>query len=420
MGLRPGDRLLAINGHVLRDVIDYYFYAADERLELEIQRAGERLAFVVEREYGEDFGARFTDDVFDGLRRCSNSCVFCFVDQMPPGLRRSLYVKDDDYRYSFLHGNFVTLSNWTEEDWERVEEQHLSPLYISVHSTDSETRCHMLCNPRVPDILQQLRRLAAMGIEMHTQIVVVPGFNDGNQLERTVSDLTALFPAVRSIGVVPVGLTKYHTGMVRLLTAEEEREIADAIACWQKENRDNLGVALVYASDELYLRTRHNIPPAEEYDGFPQLENGIGLVRLLLDEWETLNRAWPGVAARGRATVVCGTLIAPTLGQICRELQERAGLDITVEPVPNEFFGATVTVSGLLAGRDVVCGLQGQELGDVVFVPRSMFEATGQVTVDDMTREEMEASLQVDVVAASDMATVLDHFAGEGLPCRES
>jgi putative radical SAM enzyme (TIGR03279 family) len=278
----------------------------------------------------------------------------------------------------------------------------------------------MLCNPRVPDILQQLRRLAAMGIEMHTQIVVVPGFNDGNQLERTVSDLTALFPAVRSIGVVPVGLTKYHAGMVRLLTAEEEGEIVDATTHWQEENRDNLGVALVYASDELYLRTRHNIPPAEEYDGFPQLENGIGLVRLLLDEWETLNKAWPGVEARGRATVVCGTLIAPTLGQICRELQERAGLDITVEPVPNEFFGATVTVSGLLTGRDVVCGLQGQELGDVVFVPRSMFEATGQVTVDDMTREEMEASLQVDVVAASDMATVLDHFAGEGLPCRES
>ena len=412
MGLRPGDRLVAINGDVLRDVIDYYFYAADERLELEMQRAGEWLAFVVEREYGEDFGVRFTDDVFDGLRRCSNSCAFCFVDQMPPGLRRSLYVKDDDYRYSFLHGNFVTLSNWTEEDWERVEEQHLSPLYISVHSTDSETRRRMLCNPRVPDILQQLRRLAAMGIEMHTQIVVVPGFNDGNQLERTVSDLTALFPAVRSIGVVPVGLTKYHTGKVRLLTVEEEGEIVGAITHWQKENRDNLGVGLVYPSDELYLRTGHNIPSVAEYDGFPQLENGIGLVRLLLDEWETLNRAWPGVAARGRATVVCGTLIAPTLGWIGRELQARAGLDITVEPVPNEFFGGTVTVSGLLTGRDVVCALQGQELGDVVFVPRSMFEATGQVTLDDMTREEMEASLQVAVVAAGEIATVVEHFAG--------
>jgi NifB/MoaA-like Fe-S oxidoreductase len=259
-----------------------------------------------------------------------------------------------------------------------------------------------------------------MGIEMHTQVVVIPGFNQGQDLKRTVSDLTALFPAVMSIGVVPVGLTKYHTGKVRLLTAEEEGEIVDAITHSQKENRDHLGVALVYPSDELYLRTGHNILPVAEYDGFPQLENGIGLVRLLLDEWETLNRAWPGVAARGRATVVCGTLIAPTLGRICRELQERVGLDITIAPVANEFFGATVTVSGLLAGRDVLRALQGQELGDVVFVPRSMLEATGQVTVDDMTREEMEASLQVGVVAASDMATVLDYFAGEGLPCRES
>jgi NifB/MoaA-like Fe-S oxidoreductase len=217
-----------------------------------------------------------------------------------------------------------------------------------------------------------------------------------------------------------VGLTKYHTGKVRLLTAEEEGEIVDAITHSQKENRERLGVAVVYPSDELYIRSGHNIPPAEEYDGFPQLENGVGLVRLLLDEWETLNRAWLGVEARGRATVVCGTLIAPTLGRICREFQYRIGLDITVKPVPNDFLGPTVTVSGLMAGRDVLRALQGQELGDVLFVPRSMFEATGQATLDDMSREQLEDSLQVAVVAASEMATVVEHFAGEGLPCRES
>jgi putative radical SAM enzyme (TIGR03279 family) len=409
--------LVAINGHVLQDVIDYRFYAADERLELETERAGERLAFLVEREYGEDFGVRFTEDVFDGLHRCSNSCAFCFVDQMPPGLRSSLYVKDDDYRLSFLHGNFVTLSNWAEEDWERVEEQHLSPLYVSVHSTDPEIRRHMLCNPHVPDILQQLRRLAALGIEMHTQIVVVPGFNDGQRLEGTVSHLTALFPAVRSIGVVPVGLTKYHTGKVRLLPAEEEARIVDMVTHWQKANRDHLGVAVVYASDELYVRTGHNIPPAEEYDGFPQLENGIGLVRQLLDEWETTSAARAADAAKGEATAVCGTLIAPTLSWICRELQQRTGLDITVRPVLNEFFGPMVTVSGLLTGRDVVRALQGQELGDAVFVPRSMFEATGQVTLDEMTKEEMEASLQVEVVAGGGMGTVMNRLAGESVPC---
>jgi putative radical SAM enzyme (TIGR03279 family) len=419
VGLRPGDRLVSINGHVLRDVIDCHFYAADERLRLETERAGERLAFVVDREYGEDFGVSFTEDVFDGLRRCSNSCAFCFVDQMPPGLRPSLYVKDDDYRYSFLHGNFVTLSNWTEGDWERVGGQHLSPLYISVHSTDSKTRRHMLGNPRVPDILQQLRRLAVLGIEMHTQIVVVPGFNDGKQLERTVTDLTALFPAVRSIGVVPVGLTKYHNGQVRLLTAQEEAEIMDAIIPWQKENRSNLGVTLVYPSDELYLRTGHNIPPAEQYDGFPQLENGVGLVRLLLDEWDMLNRTRARVRAKGNGAVVYGTLIAATLSRICEELKEKTWLDITALSVPNEFFGATVTVSGLLTGRDLVCALRGQELGDVVFVPRSMFEATGQVTLDDMTREEIEAALEAKVVPAGGIANVLDYFGGEGLACGE-
>ena len=400
--------------------MDYHFYAADERLELDTERADERLAFVVDREYGEDFGVRFAEDVFDGLRRCSNSCAFCFVGQLPPGLRPSLYVKDDDYRYSFLHGNFVTLSNWAEQDWERVEEQHLSPLYISVHSTDPEIRRQMLCNPLVPDILQQLRRLAALGIEVHTQIVVVPGFNDGKEVERTVSDLVGLFPAVRSIGVVPVGLTKYHPGNVRLLTADEEGEIVGEVVRWQKENRDKLGVGLVYPSDELYVRTGHNIPACEEYDGFPQLENGVGLVRILLDEWNTLSRAWRGAAARGKGAVVCGTLIAPTLRRICRELQEMTGLDITVQRVPNEFFGTTVTVSGLLTGRDVVRALQGQELGDVVFVPRSMFEATGQVTLDDVTREEMEASLHVAVVAASDMATVVQYFAAESVPCGDT
>jgi putative radical SAM enzyme (TIGR03279 family) len=419
VGLRPGDRLVAINGHVLRDVIDYYFYAADERLELEIERAGERLAFLVDREYGEDLGVRFTEDVFDGVRRCRNGCAFCFVDQMPPGLRPSLYVKDDDYRLSFLHGNFVTLSNWTEEDWHRVEEQHLSPLYISVHSTDLETRRRLLCNPRIPNILPQLRRLAALGIEMHAQIVVVPGWNDGDRLEETVSDLTGLFPAVRSIGVVPVGLTKYHRGQLRLLTVEEEGRIVEAIGHWQGANRDRLGVALVYASDELYLRTGHNVPLAEEYAGFPQLENGIGLVRQLLDEGEALSATCTGTPGRGKAALVCGTLIAPTLRSVCQELQERTGLDITVLPVPNEFFGRTVTVSGLLTAGDVMSALEGQDVGEVVFVPRSMFEAAGRVTLDDVTRKEIEASLQVEVVAAGGLTTVVGRLTGESLACAQ-
>ncbi|NIN65057.1 MAG: DUF512 domain-containing protein, partial [Anaerolineae bacterium] len=208
-GLEPGDRLVSVNGHLLRDVIDYHFHTADEELDLEIERAGQRLAFHVQRRYGEEFGLEFTEDVFDDMRRCNNRCAFCFVDQMPSGMRRSLYIKDDDYRYSFLHGNFITLSNWTDEDWGRVARQRLSPLYISVHATDLDLRRRIFNNPRLPDIRQQLRRLGELGIEMHTQIVLLPGLNDGARLEETLDDLTSLYPAVRSIGVVPVGLTKY-------------------------------------------------------------------------------------------------------------------------------------------------------------------------------------------------------------------
>jgi putative radical SAM enzyme (TIGR03279 family) len=409
LGVQPEDQLISINGHVLRDIIDYHFYAADERLELEIERAGKRLALAVDRRYGEEFGVRFAEDVFDGIRRCGNRCEFCFVDQMPPGLRSSLYVKDDDYRYSFLHGNFITLSNWSDGDWGRVAEQHLSPLYVSVHATGVDLRRRLLCNLRVPDILDQLRRLADMGIEMHTQIVVVPGLNDGEHLDRTVEDLTVLFPSVASVGVVPVGLTRYHRGDMRLLTDREVRAVLDQILPRQEENRRRLGVGLVYPSDELYLRAGEPIPPASEYDGFPQLENGIGLVRELLDGWEELKSK--GLrAAEGNGTVVCGTLIAPLLEQIVADLRDRLGVDLTVRAVENRFFGESVTVSGLLTGGDVVSEVKGQDLGQAVFVSGAMFDAAGRVTLDDVTAQEMEASLGVRVVRASSMDSLLDHF----------
>jgi putative radical SAM enzyme (TIGR03279 family) len=411
--------LVTINGHALRDVIEYYFHAADERLELEIERAGNRLALLLERDYGDELGLRFTEDVFDGLRRCSNRCSFCFVQQMPPGLRRSLYVKDDDYRYSFLHGNFITLSNWSEEDWERVAEQRLSPLYISVHATDPKTRRQLLCNPRVPDILPQLERLAKMRIEMHTQIVVTPCVNDGEQLERTVRDLLSLHPAVASIGVVPVGLTRYHASGVRPLTPEEERDIMDLIVPWQEANRRELGAGIVYPSDELYLRTGRSIPSSQDYDGFPQLENGIGLVRGLLDEWEELKGTSPSQARSGAGTVVCGSLMAPLLDEICRDLKNGQGVDIGVVPVVNDFFGATVTVSGLLTGGDVLAALGGRGLGEVVFLPRAMFEAEGRVTLDDKSREEIEASLGICVVIASGIGEILEWFGDETSSCPE-
>jgi len=409
LGIRPEDQLISINGHVLRDVIDYHFYAADERLEIEIERAGKRLVLAADREYGEEFGIGFAEDVFDGIRRCGNRCQFCFVDQMPRGLRPSLYVKDDDYRYSFLHGNFITLSNWSEQDWERVAEQHLSPLYVSVHATDHELRQRLMCNARLPDIYEQLHRLTGMGVEVHTQIVVVPGVNDDEHLDRTIEDLTALFPGVRSIGVVPVGLTRYHSGEVRLLTDDEVHAVLDQLVPRQQENRRQLGVGLVYPSDELYLRAGYPVPTADEYDGFPQLENGIGLVRGLLDGWEELG--CKGLRpAKGRCTLVCGTLIAPLMGQIVEELSERLGVEIIVRPVENRFFGASVTVSGLLSGRDVMDALEGEDLGRVVFLPRAMFDAAGWVTLDDVTAAEMEACLGIPVLPVSTVEEILGYF----------
>ncbi len=220
-GLRPGDVLRSINGHVLRDVIDYRFYSAEEVLELVVERNGQSFALMAERGYGEDLGLEFTAPTFDGIRRCQNHCDFCFVNQMPPGLRRSLYVKDDDYRYSFLFGNFITLTNLEEQDWVRLAEQRLSPLYVSVHATDAQLRARLLEVPEAPDVLEQIRRLGTIGIEVHAQIVVIPGLNDGAVLERTLQDLTNLYPTVRSVGVVPVGITRYHSCGLRPVSTRE-------------------------------------------------------------------------------------------------------------------------------------------------------------------------------------------------------
>ncbi|MDH4208312.1 MAG: DUF512 domain-containing protein, partial [Anaerolineae bacterium] len=369
-----------------------------------------RLALDVQREYGEDFGLVFAEDVFDGLRRCANRCEFCFVDQMPLGLRASLYVKDDDYRYSFLHGNFVTLTNWSEGDWARVAEQHLSPLYVSVHATDDALRRQLLCNPAAPEILPQLRRLAALGIEIHTQIVVTPGLNDGAQLEHTMRDLAELHPAVQSIGVVPVGLTRYHKGGLRALTAEEERTILGSVTCIQEENLRTLGSRLVYAADEFYLRTGRAVPEAAAYEEFPQLENGIGLVRQLLDEGCSLLERAIEPVRMGRGTVVCGTLIAPVLGSLVGRISEQTGLDLELTVVANEFFGPTVTVSGLLTARDVLGALRGKDLGEAVFLPGSMFDSQGHLTLDGVTVNELQHPLGVPVVPAAGLGEILDYF----------
>jgi putative radical SAM enzyme (TIGR03279 family) len=423
-GLQPGDELLAINGHRLRDALDVQFYAAEEHLALRVRRNGQEYTVEAERQYGEPLGLEFARPTFDGLRRCNNRCEFCFVAQMAPGLRRSLYVRDDDYRHSFLFGNYVTLTNLDEADWERIGEQHLSPLYVSVHATDPGLRRRILSNPAAPDVLAQLRRLAGMGIETHTQIVVVPGLNDGPHLDRSLGDLSGSYPLhplthpfirsyplthplTRSVSVVPVGLTKYHRGDCRVHTDAERRAVFDLVAGWQARLRARLGVHFAYLSDEWYLRLGEEVPPLEAYDGLDLTENGVGLVRRFLENGEFANLRiyeWTnGRMANGEwrlesgdsnfqlptaATLVTGTLFAPVLQRVTADVP-----GVEVVPVVNRFFGETVTVAGLLTGRDVVAQLRERELGDVVVLPAAMFGGPAGQSLDEMGPQDIEKAL---------------------------
>ena len=317
--IEPGDEVISINGHLLRDEIDYRFYGAEEDLEMLVRRGSEETLFEIERDYDDDLGIEFVEPTFDGLRHCANNCSFCFIKGMPSGLRRSLYVKDDDYRYSFLLGNFVTLTNLSDEDWNRIAEQHLSPLYVSVHATDPELRRRLLGNRNAPDILSKLHYLRDVGIEVHTQLVLTPGENDGAPLDQSVEDLAELFPTVLSVGIVPVGLTRYQRDCGRVYRADEAGPILDRVEAWQTEYKQRFGTNWVYASDEWYLLGRRPVPPADGYDGFSQLENGIGLVRLLLDDWSELS-SQSSIFSGTPVTLVCGRLIAPVLEELAAEL----------------------------------------------------------------------------------------------------
>ncbi len=393
LGLRPGDELLAINGHPLRDLIDVQFYGAEERLTLRVRREGTEQTLRARRRYDEPLGLDFVQPLFDGeIRRCTNRCEFCFVAQMPRGLRPSLSIKDDDYRYSFLFGSYITLTNLTEEDWARIGEQHLSPLYVSVHATDPDLRRRVLGNPRAPDIMDDLRRLARMGIEVHTQLVLVPGLNDGPHLDRSIGDLADLYPSVRSVSVVPVGLTKYHRGGCRPYTLPEMRGVWEQVTTWQRRLRGRLGVRFVYLSDEWILRLGERIPPHAAYDGLDLRENGVGLVRSLLDRWRSVERRLSAIGGPEQ-TWVTGELMAPVLEGLAAKFADRTGIRAEVVPVPNRFFGETVTVAGLLTGQDVVAHLRERALQEIVVLPAVMFRGPEGQSLDEMRPDDLARTL---------------------------
>ncbi len=439
-GVRPGSRVLAANGRLLRDVIDYQFYTAEPMVELRVREPeGMERVYRFDKWPDEDLGLEFAEATWDGVRVCTNTCPFCFLKGLPKGMRHTLYVKDDDYRLSFLHGNFVTLTNLTEADWRRLEEQRLSPLYVSVHATDLDLRRRLLGNPTAPDILAQLRRLGTLRIRVHTQIVLCPGVNDGPHLDRTLADLGALYPTVQSIAVVPVGATmqfEQRMGLIGKALAETRRCspayarcIVRQIRGWQRRFRHEHGAAIVHAADEYYLLAGARVPAAVHYDGFPQYENGIGMTRVLIDDWRRtrrallssqpsprpggtpLPRAGQGSGVRAtpppRLTVACGTLIAPTLTRLFAEFSALTGITVQVVPVPNRRFGDRINVSGLLTASDFIAELQGRDLGDAVLLPRTALDYFGRQFLDDGTPADVERALGRPVLFAAELSEAL-------------
>lgn len=404
VALRPGDELISINGHRLRDVIDVHYYAADEHLELLIHRDGKLIRLTAEREYEQPLGIEFSHPTFDvDIRRCNNLCGFCFVLQTAPRMRRTLYIKDDDYRYSFLQGHYVTLTNLSDEDWQRIEEQHLSPLYVSVHATDVELRRKILRNPNAPDVMDQLVWLTKRGIEIHTQVVVTPELNDGPHLDRSISELAKLWPGVQSVSVVPVGITKHHKYGHRPNTPEESRRVFQQVSHWQDQLRSTIGVRFAYLTDEWYLSLNEPIPPAADYDDVDLQENGLGMVRNFLDDWEfTRSEVLPHIAV-DQLTWATGTLFAPLLTTIAREFSALTGLRVKVTPIVNQRLGDTITVAGLLMGRDVIEQLHGHGLGDLVMLPRIMFDHPEGIALDDVSPNQIAQALDRPVVLTDTM-----------------
>lgn len=408
-GILPGDLIISINGHKLADIIDYRFYSTEEEIDVLVRRGDEEAVISIEKDYDDPLGIEFEDELFDGVRECGNRCIFCFVHQLPRGMRRSLYLRDDDYRLSFLHGNFVTLTNVAEDDLKRIIEQRLSPLYVSVHTTEPELRQQMIQSRNAPDIMQQLQTLAEGGIILHTQIVICPGTNDRDHLARTVKDLASLYPQVASIGIVPVGLTKHRRASlphIELIDTEGARQIIRQVRAWQKEFRKQFGTRLVWASDELYLVAGIKVPSAASYEGYPQIENGIGLVRQFIDDLRRTAKRFPErLPYHLRATLVTSTLAAPVVEELADVLNRIENLRVKVVPIINEFFGESVTVAGLITGKDIKDRLMKADVGDVVTIPSVMLR--DGVFLDDMTVDELSAALNRPVIAVEPRPTAL-------------
>ncbi len=402
LGIRRGDVLLSINGEPVGDILDYLFLTQSGSVDLLIRKqTGEEWLYEIEKDEDEDPGLVFGSGLTDSYKRCANKCIFCFIDQLPKGMRETLYFKDDDSRLSFLQGNYVTLTNMSDADLDRIIRYRLSPINISFHTADPALRCRMLGNRHAGDIMKKADRLAHAGIRMNGQIVLCSGVNDREELDRTLNALTGLVPSLMSVAVVPVGITRYRDGLYPLspLTREDARRALSQIEAFQIQMLRSTGTRFVYAADELYLLAGEPIPEEKAYDGYPQLENGVGMMRLLEEEIRDYLRDAVPVGASGRVSIVTGTLAADFIKRMSGLVREKEpGLEVAVYGVRNEFFGETITVSGLLTGGDIIRALRNEPLGERLLLPINMLRAGERVFLDDMTVENVEEELGVRVV----------------------
>jgi putative radical SAM enzyme (TIGR03279 family) len=413
-GLLPGDRVIKVNGHKIKDAIDLMFYSNEPDLQFTISRKGTRYLVAAVRGHNEPAGMGIELKSFP-IRSCRNNCIFCFVSQLPKGLRKSLYLKDDDYRMSFLYGNYITMTNLSEQDKARIIAQHLSPLYISVHSTNTVVRNKMLGVQDAPDIIREIKFLADNKIRMHTQIVLCPGYNDGKELEQTLADLYRFYPYVPSIAVVPVGLTAHRKKQLKAVGPEDALRALDTIHRFQNRFRRKHGETIVHGADELYIKAAEEFPPLDDYGELPQIENGVGMVPLFLQEAKKIKLSHLPQKTRPadrRFITFTGTSFHPYLSKYISRLR-KAGINVEVVPVENACFGTSVTVAGLLTGRDIIKSLSGiVEKGDIVLVPDVTLRSEGDLFLDDISLNDVEEILGACTIAiASTPQGIIDAIA---------
>lgn len=405
LGLEPGDKVTHMGGEVLRDCIDSLYFEAEAKLPLVVRKKdGSTLEVEVRKEEYEALGIQFVGDGLGKSRGCANKCVFCFVDQLPKGMRQTLYFKDDDWRMSFIMGNYITLTNVSEAEFERILARKTSPLYISVHATDDDMRAYLIGNERARGILGRLERLREAGICFNCQVVCCPGLNDGAVLEKTIADLAALYPACESLAIVPLGVTGHREGLAELkpVARQSAREMLAIAEKWQEKMLEEQGTRFVFCSDELYIRAEKELPPYAAYEDFAQMEDGVGMVQNFLYEVDDALENFQGKAELGEVSVATGVDAAPFLRQAAGLCERKLGVKVHIYPIENDFFGHSITVTGLLTGGDIIKQLEGKNLGQRLVLSATMLRDRQDVFLDDMSLEEFCGILKVPCEKAAD------------------